>query len=204
MEQTVSPILSPSPEKPIKKIGVIKSIFKEIFIFALIAFFVVLPFRMFVAEPYIVDGISMDPTFHTGDYLIVNKLSYEIGTPKRNTVIVIKFPLNPSKKFIKRMIGLPGDTIEIDGNTVRITNKENPKGFVIDQSYLVHKVPDSPHFSLKKTLGPEEYFVMGDNRKESYDSRYWGVLPKADIVGIPILRLFPFTQIGILPGDDRK
>jgi len=177
-----------------------RAILKEVLLFAIIAIGVVLPFRLYIAEPYIVDGASMDPTFKTGDYLIVDKLSYEIGSPQRDSVIVFKFPLQPSRNLIKRVIGLPGDTLTMKNGVVTITNKDNPNGFVLDQSYVVHTMPES--FTV--TLGPDEYFVMGDNRPESYDSRGWGVLPKKDILGRPVLRLLPLSKIGRLPGDDTK
>lgn len=195
----------------------LKSVGKEILIFTLIAFGVVLPFRIYIAEPYLVDGRSMDPTFATGDYLIVDKLSYRIGTPKRNTVIVFKYPYDNSpksriekffhlknsikKSFIKRVIGLPGETVIVNDNTVKIINKENPEGFVIDQSYVVHNLVGS---STTMTLKDDEYFVMGDNRLESYDSRFWGPLNKKFILGEPILQLLPIKAISILPGKDTK
>ena len=177
-----------------------KEIIKEIIIFVIIAFGVVLPFRIYVAEPYLVDGRSMDPTFATGDYLIVNKLSYEIGVPKRNTVVVFRYPKDPTKSFIKRIIGLPNETLSMKENEVTVVNAENPKGFIIDQSYLVHKLPST----FKVTLGSDEYFVMGDNRAESFDSRSWGALNKKFILGEPIVRLWPVNKIGILPGSDDK
>ncbi len=174
-----------------------KSILKEIGIFLVIAICIVWPFRVFVAEPYIVDGASMDPTFKTGDYLIVDKLSYELGSPKRNSVIVFKFPTEPSRDLIKRVIGLPGDTITSTGDTVTITNTEHPEGFVLDEKYLTH----TPTQSFTITLKADEFFVMGDNRPESFDSRSWGVLPRKDILGRPLLRLFPLNKVGVLPGD---
>ncbi len=174
-----------------------KSLLKEIGVFILIAVCVVLPFRMFIAEPYIVDGPSMDPTFKTGDYLIVDKLSYELGNPQRNSVIIFKFPTNPSLSLIKRVIGLPGDTVTVVNGAVTITNTNNPAGFPLNESYLTH--PQADNFTV--TLGPDEYFVMGDNRPVSYDSRSWGILPRKDIVGRPLLRLLPVTEIGALPGD---
>ncbi|HEY4509113.1 MAG TPA: signal peptidase I [Candidatus Paceibacterota bacterium] len=184
-----------------------KAVAKEVTIFVIIAFGVVLPFRIYIAEPYLVDGRSMDPTFATSDYLIVDKLSYEIGTPQRNTVIVFRYPNDPSKSFIKRIIGLPNETVTMLGNIVTIVNKDNPNGFIIDQSYVVNQC-DSAKFScislFQKTLGPDEYFVMGDNRAESFDSRSWGPLNKKYILGKPIIRLFPITKIGILPGADSK
>lgn len=140
----------------------------------------------------------MDPTFATGDYLIVDKLSYEIGTPKRNSVIVFKYPNDPSKSFIKRVIGLPGETIKIKDDTVTIVNKDHPEGFQIDESYVVHTSPGN----MEKTLASDEYFVMGDNRAESFDSRSWGPLNKKYILGKPVMRLWPLNEIGFLPGDD--
>ena len=177
-----------------------KSIAREIIIFVVIAFGIVLPFRIYIAEPYIVSGASMDPTFETGDYLIVDKISYHFKMPGRNTVVVFRYPGDTSKSFIKRIIGLPGETIIQNSNTVSILNAENPKGFVIDQSYVSHNSPAN----FEKTLGPDEYFVMGDNRAESFDSRSWGPLPKKYILGKPVLRLLPISEIGILPGNDNK
>ncbi|MEQ1499998.1 MAG: signal peptidase I [Parcubacteria group bacterium] len=194
-----------------------KEIGKEILIFVAIALGIVLPFRMYVAEPYLVDGISMDPTFTTGDYLIVNKFSYIKGAPERNSVVVFKYPYDnspksilerilnkpssPKRNFIKRIIGLPGETVIIKNNNVTIINKENPNGFELDQSYITH-VSDGEY---TRTLSPDEYFVMGDNRQNSYDSRGWGALNKKYILGKPILRLWPINEIGLFPGSiDKK
>lgn len=171
---------------------------KEILYFLAIAVFIILPFRAYVAEPYVVEGRSMSPTFSTGDYLIVNKFSYLKKSPERNTVIVFKFPLNPKRNFIKRVIGLPNETIILKDNEVKIINKENPEGFVLDEVYVLKE--NELEMNLQVTLKENEYFVMGDNRKESFDSRMWGVLPKKYILGEPILRLLPFTEAGYLPG----
>ncbi len=180
----------------------LKSLGKEILIFLAIALGVVLPFRIYVAEPYLVDGRSMDPTFATGDYLIVDKLSYNFSSPQRNSVVVFKAvnAKQPDKSFIKRIIGLPGETVIIKDNTVKIINSENPDGFTLDQSYITH----SGTGTYQKTLSGDEYFVMGDNRTESYDSRYWGALDKKYITGKPIMRLLPISSIGIMPGADNK
>ena len=189
---------APTLETPKKSKA--KEIFREIVIFIIIAFGIVLPFRIYIAEPYLVDGRSMDPTFATGDYLIVDKLSYELGKPKRNSVVVFRYPNDPSKSFIKRIIGLPGETVTMKDNAVSIMNEGNPEGFAIDQSYVTHPFPGS----FEKKLGRDEYFVMGDNRAESFDSRFWGPLPKKYILGKPIVRLWPIKQIGFLPGNDDK
>lgn len=181
----------------------IRAVFREIIIFILFAVGVVLPFRFFIAEPYVVSGASMDPTFATGHYLIVDKISYKFEEPKRNSVIIFTFPKEANvpaedgRNLIKRVIGLPGDTVVMNGNEVKIINKDNPNGFVLNQSYVTHKSPSN--FSV--TLKEGQYFVMGDNRKESYDSRSWGILPKEDIIGRPVLRLLPVNEISILPGN---
>lgn len=189
--------------KNVKKSSTLKSVLKEIGVFVFIIFGVVLPFRFFIAEPYIVSGVSMDPTFETGHYLIVNKISYKFGDPKRNSVVVFEFPNKNNianqegKNLIKRIIGLPGDKVVLSENKVTIFNEENPKGLELDQSYITHSMP----ISYEITLKAGEYFVMGDNRAESYDSRSWGVLPRENIIGKPILRLWPLTKIGWTPGD---
>ncbi len=181
----------------IDKKSKVKGILREVLIFAAIAFGIVLPFRIYIAEPYLVDGRSMSPTFETSDYLIVDKLSYRIGAPKRNTVVVFKYPNSPSKSFIKRIIGLPGETVVLQENRVTIINSENPEGFILDQSYVRNQMPAE----LRAVLGEDEYFVMGDNRAESFDSRSWGPLNKKFILGKPIFRLLPISEIEFLPGD---
>ena len=203
MNEEISPILEPKTEKSTPNWfdkENLKSIGKEVLIFSLIG--LILPFRMYVAEPYLVDGRSMDPTFSTGDYLIVDKLSYNFTAPKRNSVVVFKAvdADQSNKSFIKRIIGLPGETVIIKDNTVQIINSENPNGFMVDQSYVVHGATGN----YQKTLAGDEYFVMGDNRAESYDSRYWGPLNKKYISGKPILRLLPIGSIDISPGADTK
>lgn len=177
-----------------------KAILKEVVIFGIIALGVVLPFRMYIAEPYLVDGRSMDPTFATGDYLIVDKLTYRHKIPERNSVIVFKYPLDTSKNFIKRIVGLPGETVIIKNDIVTIVNKENPEGFVVDGSYVTHH----SNGDFQQKLGENEYYVLGDNRAESYDSRFWGPLDKKYMLGKPILQLFPISKISISPGKDEK
>ena len=170
----------------------------EIVRFSLIAILIVIPIRMFVAQPFIVSGASMDNTFHSGEYLIVDQVSYYFDQPKRGEVIVFKYPRDPSKFFIKRVIGTPGDTISIIGNVVTIANEENPDGFVLDEPYIKSMRPGA---SLTETLGAHEYFVMGDNRDQSSDSRTWGVLQESFVVGKVFLRLFPPGEVSYLPGS---
>ncbi len=169
----------------------------EILRFSLIALIIVIPIRMFVAQPFIVSGASMQETFYSGEYLIVDQLSYEFHTPARGDVIVFRYPRDPSKFFIKRIIGTPGDTIDIEGSTVRITNTENPNGYILNEPYIKSMAAGS---AVNEILGDREYFVMGDNRDQSSDSRVWGVLQEERIIGRAYLRLFPPKEFDYLPG----
>lgn len=173
----------------------------EIVQFALIALLIVLPIRWFIAQPFIVSGASMEETFSSGEYLIVDQLSYQFDDPEPGDVVVFRYPRNPSTFFIKRIIGEPGDTITIDGNVVTITNDAYPSGLVLDEPYINSMAPNT---FLNETLGEREYFVMGDNRDQSSDSRVWGVLQEENIIGRAFVRLFPFDQVDVLPGANER
>lgn len=174
-----------------------RGFFAEIVNFALIALVIVLPIRMFIAQPFIVSGASMEHTFQSGEYLIVDQLSYRFEEPKRGDVIIFRYPKDPSKYFIKRIIGIPGDTIDIRGNVVTIKNSEHPDGTTLTEPYILAMAPNT---TLTETLGDHEYFVMGDNRNASSDSRMWGVLTRDKIVGRAFLRLYPLGHAAVFPG----
>lgn len=169
----------------------------EVIRFSVIALLIVVPIRMFIAQPFIVSGASMADTFHTGEYLIVDQVSYYFHNPRRGDVIIFRYPKDPSKYFIKRVVGLPGDTIIIENAQVTIKNEANPEGFILDEPYIRSMRPAG---RMEETLGLREYFVMGDNRDESSDSRMWGVLQEDRIIGRAFLRLFPLREVGLLPG----
>jgi signal peptidase I len=164
--------------------------------FALIALIIVIPIRLFIAQPFIVSGESMENTFHTNEFLIIDEISYRFEDPKRGDVIVFRYPKDPSKYFIKRIIGLPGESIDIQGDTVVITSKEGAVS-TLEEPYIKSMARNT---SLTETLGDREYFVMGDNRDASSDSRVWGVLNREKIVGRALMRLFPFSEIDVFPG----
>ncbi|MES2023196.1 MAG: signal peptidase I [Patescibacteria group bacterium] len=174
--------------------------FWELARFALIAILIVIPIRIFVAQPFIVSGSSMVPTFQNGQYLIVDEISYYLGNPKRDDVVIFRYPNNTKLFFIKRVIGLPNETVDIKGNEITITNKEHPQGFKLDQPFIEHPASDTVHFELKN----DEYFVMGDNRVASSDSRFWGPVPKHLMVGRALIRLLPINKIGFLPGNYKQ
>jgi signal peptidase I len=176
-----------------KKEGIVTEILR----FSFYALVIVLPIRMFIAQPFIVSGASMETTFSTGQYLIVDQLTYHFEEPMRGDVVIFRYPKDPLKFFIKRVIGLPGDTIRIDGSEVTITNAEHPDGMILDEEYI-HSM--RPSTTITEVLGDGEYFVMGDNRDASSDSRAWGILPRDNIVGRAFLRLFPLTEVGVFPG----
>jgi signal peptidase I len=156
--------------------------------------------RIFLVQPFLVDGASMSPNFETNDYLIVDKLSYFFREPTRGDVIVFKYPSDTSKYFIKRIIGLPGETVTVrDGNT---TVKTVAGRDVHINETFVQNTSDNDAKVL--TLGAGEYFVMGDNRNQSFDSRAWGPLDKKYIGGRALVRLYPFNKIDILPAGIKK
>jgi len=173
------------------------SFFGEVIKFVLIAVFVVLPIRLYIAQPFIVSGSSMDPTFLNGEYLIVDELSYRFEDPHRGDVIVFRFPQDTSKFFIKRIIGLPGETVHLEGTAVRIENKEHPEGFFLDEPFLALNTRNF----LRIQLDDNEYFVMGDNRPASSDSRIWGPLQKEYIIGRAFVRLLPVNKFNLFPGE---
>ncbi|MCA9352926.1 signal peptidase I [Patescibacteria group bacterium] len=167
----------------------------ELLRFVLIVLAVVIPIRIFVAQPFIVNGESMVPTLANGDYLIIDEVSYRTGDPERGDVVVFRDPTKHNRFLIKRIIGLPGETIEINGS--RVTIMDSGELIQLNEDYL------NGNFSSYGTwkLGENEYFAMGDNRQRSLDSRSWGVLPGDLIVGKTFLRLFPLAHFAFHPGE---
>lgn len=182
------------PEKSKMKKGL--ESFWDLIKFAIIALLIVIPVRMFIAQPFVIEGESMFPTFNSGEYLIIDELSYIIGNPIRGTVIVFRYPNDTKRFFIKRIIGMPNEEIIINNGKVTIINKENPKGFLLNEPYIDEQFNTTTSY----ITGDNEYFVMGDNRNRSSDSRTWGILPGKLIIGRAYLRLLPFKEISYLPG----
>lgn len=182
-----------------------ENIFKDLFQFGLTVLLVVLPIRLFIAQPFVVVGQSMEPTFETNQYLIVDEISYRLKDPKRDQVIIFKYPYKKDASgkdiyYIKRIIGLPGETVEIKEGKVTIINKENPEGFTLSEPYINPETNSRSFSSMTVTLNEDQYFVMGDNRGNSSDSREWGPLDEKFIVGKAFLRLLPPQKLSVFPG----
>ena len=181
----------------------------KVFILALV---IITPIRVFLFQPFFVQGASMEPNFEDGEYLIINELGYketEIGVGskeifsvdsfkelKREDVVVFRYPKDPKQYFIKRVIGLPGEKIKISEGKVYIFNKENPEGIILNESgYLLQGL--KTHGEILEQLSDSEYFVMGDNRSGSHDSRVFGAVGKEFIIGRVLVRAWPFYKTAI-------
>jgi signal peptidase I len=173
----------------------------------LIALVIIIPIRYFIFQPFVVSGSSMEPNFHDRQYLIIDELSYHLGEPKRGDVVVMRYPRDPSQYFIKRIIGLPNEKVQIDNGLVTIFNEANPQGVALKEDYLPNQGLSYPHDpvivggSKILNLDSDEYFVMGDNRLASSDSRDWGALPEEDIIGKAFLRVLPLTELKLFTGS---
>ncbi len=168
----------------------------ELIEFVAIVFAILMAIRFFAAEPHKVSGSSMVPNFHDGDYIITNKLATRFSAPKRGEVVILQDPLDTNKVFIKRVIGLPGETLKISGGLVYINSK------LLEEPYLSTGLRTSGESYLKDgdeiTIADGNYFVMGDNRSNSSDSREWGLLKKDLIVGQAFIRYWPLDKITLI------
>ena len=191
--------------------GFWKNAWSSFFELAKVIFFatiIIIPVKIFFFQPFFVEGASMEPSFFGGDYLIVNEFGYKTTDIRlgdtldfsvrpfrellRFDAVVFRYPRNPSQYFIKRIIGLPGETVQIKDSRVTIYNKEHPNGFVLDdRPYLSPRVMTADMAAVE--LKSDEYFVMGDNRSHSYDSRIIGPIPEDKIIGKVSVRVWPFT-----------
>lgn len=197
MHNTITPTsLSPQFEK--KK--TLRQEVWETLRFIVIALAIVIPIRIFIAQPFFVSGASMDPTFSDHQYLIVDQLSYRFNEPTRGEVIIFKYPKNPSQYYIKRVIGLPKETVYITGAGKVSIKDIAGKTITLNEPYVAFSRADN----IERTLGDDEYFVMGDNRAGSSDSRAWGPVPRDFIVGKALLRLYPPSSIEFLPGQFKQ
>ena len=155
-----------------------------------LAALIVGPIKFFVFQPFYVKGASMEPTFHDNEYLIIDKISYRFRDPQRGDIIVFKYPNDPSQYFIKRVIGLPGDTVRIGGGQVQITS--NGETAILNEAYLPADTVTQGEDEFE--LASDEFFVLGDNRSSSLDSRRIGPVDETYIIGRTWLRAWPITK----------
>ena len=155
----------------------------EILEVVLISAVTVFIIRNFLAQPFLVSGASMEPNFSNGNYLIIDEVTYRFREPERGEVIVFRYPRDRSVYFIKRIIGLPGDEVSV----------KNGKVIVSDNGKQILTEADTAG-SVEAVLGEDQYFVLGDNRYNSFDSRNWGSVSRDEIVGLARLRLLPISE----------
>lgn len=180
-------------KKVIKQIGAFFLDIIETVVLALAIFVII---YLFLLQPHQVRGNSMYPNFHNNEYLLTNKLSYRLGKPERGDVIVFKAPKNQEYDYIKRVAGLPGEKIEIKNGKVYINDK------VLEESFLPEDYRTSGGSFWREgqeaSVPEGEYFVLGDNRSHSSDSREWGVVPLENIIGKAWLRYWPLNKLGLV------
>lgn len=172
------------------------SIFFDLIESVVVALSIFVVIYLFLLQPHQVKGASMDPTFHDGQYILTDKISYRFNLPQRGDVVVFKAPMNPDFDYIKRIIGLPGDTITIQEGQVVINGQPLSDEYI--QSDTVLLPGQYIREGKQATVGSNEFFVLGDNRSHSADSRQWGMVPKKDIIGKVFFRYWPVNKFGIV------
>jgi len=163
---------------------------------------IIIPVRYYLIQPFYVKGASMEPNFYDKEYLIIDEISYRFHEPARGDIIVFKYPRNPREYFIKRVIGLPGESVQIKDGYVYIYNQDNTFGAKLAEPYLS---PSDKTYALNEetiTLGASEYYVLGDNRNSSKDSRSFGPVDKSLITGRVLLRGWPFSRIDVFSAPE--
>ena len=189
------PQLTPKPQRRLRQETLV-FIWETVKV-VIISLAIISPIRYFIIQPFFVKGASMENTFDDGDYILIDEISYRFAQPERGDVIIFRYPLDQSQFFIKRVIGLPEETIEIKNDQVIIHNKQHPEGFALNESYLMADQRTIGDLRIK--LDPNEYFVLGDNRLQSSDSRRWGPVNRSLITGRVFLRAWPINKFGEMP-----
>jgi len=165
---------------------------------------IILPVRAFLIQPFYVKGASMEPNFFDHEYLIVDEISYRFNQPARGEIVVFRYPLNPQEFFIKRIIALPGESIQFKEGKIYIYNLQNPQGILLNEPYLDPSLITNASTDGKILLGPNEYYLLGDNRMASKDSRIFGPVNRSFIVGRVFFRGLPLNRINTFKNVEYK
>ncbi|MDP3837136.1 MAG: signal peptidase I [bacterium] len=158
---------------------------------------IIIPVRYFLIQPFYVKGASMEPSFHDHEYLIIDEISYRFRPVVRGEVVVFRYPLNPQEYFIKRIVALPGESVQIKDSELIIYNDEHPGGLILEETYLDSLSPTYSNSDDKITLEDNEYYVLGDNRTASKDSRSFGPIHRSFITGRVFLRGWPLSRAAV-------
>ncbi len=156
---------------------------------------IILPVRYFLIQPFYVKGASMEPNFYDHEYLIIDELSYRFQKPERGQVVVFRYPRNPQEYFIKRIIALPGEEVQIKNGEIIIFNSAHPAGLTLKEKYLPTDLETFSSGESKINVGSNEYFVLGDNRNASKDSRSFGAVDYSFLTGKVLFRGWPLNRI---------
>jgi len=174
----------------------------ELIKIVVISLVIIIPVRYFLIQPFYVKGASMEPNFYDHEYLIIDEITYRFNDPVRGDIVVFRYPKNPQEYFIKRLIALPGEEVQIKDGNVIIYNEENKNGMTLEESYLASGVKTYGLSEKKVTLSTNEYFVLGDNRNSSKDSRSFGPVNDSYLTGRVLLRGWPFDRIHLFEAPE--
>ena len=165
----------------------------------IVSLIIIVPIRAYVVQPFYVDGASMEPNFHDGEYLIVDEISLRFKQPERGDIVIFHPPTNPKVYYIKRVIGLPNEVIDIKNGEIRVFEQDSPEPLIIDESkYLGNDYLLRPSEKYHLKLGATEYYLLGDNRPNSLDSRRLGAIDISHMKGKVVLRAFPFDKFTVI------
>ena len=176
---------NPDAEDNAKKLSSLREIIESIVIAVILAVVI----RMFIIEPFYIPSGSMEPTLLINDRIIVSKVSYYFNEPERGDIVVFKYPKDPERNFVKRLIGKPGEVIELRDSKLYVDGKQ------VAQNFLPPGLEYPDYGPIKVPEG--QYFMLGDNRNNSEDSRYWGTLPEENIIGKAVVIYWPLNRIGL-------